>query len=484
MPWLIVALALVSLGGPLVLLDRYDLASQYEDDAFYYFQIAKNVAQGHGFTFDGIHPTNGFHPLWLAALVPIFGVMPGLDWPVRSAGILEALLLGLAGAGVYGALRSRVGRLTAALAGLLLFALPGTRNMLRVGLESALSVFLLMCVWRASLRVGERGVRAWVAVGIACAFAALARLEAVVAIPCLIALERRRLRETPWSLVALGAPATLGVLAYVTWNQVSFGSLIPVSGLVKHFWSATESYALPLGLRLPKGAPSILLGSVMLLVSAAWVRRVKPGWVQPFTNAGAPLLVLVALSIVCVDVASVWYLARWYLGPAVLCGAVLAAVACRPSPTLSKLVCSLALVTAFARVPYTVAAVRSHRLQAHLRGEAADFLRQRFPAGTRIGSWNGGMLGYYSGQRLVMLDGLANSPAFYRRALAGADLAGYLRDEQIEWLATAGCTLGPILWTGRFDVLKRVEGLYRIVGPMSLSPGPDPCDSMVLWKRR
>ncbi|MGZ4726103.1 MAG: hypothetical protein ACXWB2_00140, partial [Acidimicrobiales bacterium] len=38
------------------------------DDAFYYFGIARNVAHGHGSTFDGIDPTNGYHPLWMLVL--------------------------------------------------------------------------------------------------------------------------------------------------------------------------------------------------------------------------------------------------------------------------------------------------------------------------------------------------------------------------------------------------------------------------------
>ena len=42
-----------------------------QDDAFYYFTIARNVALGEGPTFDGVAPTNGFHPLWLLFLVPL-----------------------------------------------------------------------------------------------------------------------------------------------------------------------------------------------------------------------------------------------------------------------------------------------------------------------------------------------------------------------------------------------------------------------------
>ena len=56
------------------------------DDAFYYFGIARNVAEGHGSTFDGINLTNGYHPLWMLLSVPVFGL--GLD----GTGAVRALL--------------------------------------------------------------------------------------------------------------------------------------------------------------------------------------------------------------------------------------------------------------------------------------------------------------------------------------------------------------------------------------------------------
>ena len=42
----------------------------WQDDAFYYLQVARNVALGRGFTFDGHTPTNGF-PLFQLLLVPV-----------------------------------------------------------------------------------------------------------------------------------------------------------------------------------------------------------------------------------------------------------------------------------------------------------------------------------------------------------------------------------------------------------------------------
>jgi hypothetical protein len=38
------------------------------DDALFYVVIANHFAHGLGSTFDGINPTNGYHPLWMVLL--------------------------------------------------------------------------------------------------------------------------------------------------------------------------------------------------------------------------------------------------------------------------------------------------------------------------------------------------------------------------------------------------------------------------------
>jgi len=52
----------------------------FEDDAYFYFQIAKNILDLGQSTFDGISTTNGYHPLWMAILVAV-GV------PLKLAGV-------------------------------------------------------------------------------------------------------------------------------------------------------------------------------------------------------------------------------------------------------------------------------------------------------------------------------------------------------------------------------------------------------------
>ncbi len=56
--------------------DAQNLSNRWfiRDDAYYYFKVAQNISEGHGSTFDGINPTNGYHPLWLWINIPIFAL--------------------------------------------------------------------------------------------------------------------------------------------------------------------------------------------------------------------------------------------------------------------------------------------------------------------------------------------------------------------------------------------------------------------------
>jgi len=47
------------------------------DDAGYYFAIARNFCLGYGLSFDRLHPTNGFNPLYPLVLIPLDKLLPG-----------------------------------------------------------------------------------------------------------------------------------------------------------------------------------------------------------------------------------------------------------------------------------------------------------------------------------------------------------------------------------------------------------------------
>ena len=66
---LLAIVVILSLSLDVLFLDCHVFADALVDDSFYYSQIARQVAMGHGFTFDGLHRTNGFQPLWLFLLI-------------------------------------------------------------------------------------------------------------------------------------------------------------------------------------------------------------------------------------------------------------------------------------------------------------------------------------------------------------------------------------------------------------------------------
>lgn len=244
------------------------------DDSFYYLQVARHVAGGLGSTFDGVEPTNGYHPLWMWLLVPVQAVTRGApEVSLRAALLLSGLLGFFSLWMLQRLLLARVGT-WASVTGLLLFAWPRIFGLTTNLLESGLVLLLLLAVvWVLYLggeapwlrgrggtmpRVPERSdtlprTRAWVPVvlfGALFGTACLARLDTVF-LPAafgLIGLHAAWRRRFPWDDEAAPVRSRVGSLAatvevlavavamvvpYLAWNLAQFGHLQPVSGFVK-----------------------------------------------------------------------------------------------------------------------------------------------------------------------------------------------------------------------------------------------------------
>jgi len=60
------------------------------EDGFYYFKIAQNAARGFGPTFDGLHLTNGYHPLWMFCLMSVYWLTNDLETGLFYGTLLQA----------------------------------------------------------------------------------------------------------------------------------------------------------------------------------------------------------------------------------------------------------------------------------------------------------------------------------------------------------------------------------------------------------
>lgn len=77
-PWFEILLVTILMAISLyaALSDAQNLSWRWftRDDAYYYFKVAQNISEGRGSTFDGLNPSNGYHPLWMLVCIPIFAL--------------------------------------------------------------------------------------------------------------------------------------------------------------------------------------------------------------------------------------------------------------------------------------------------------------------------------------------------------------------------------------------------------------------------
>ena len=227
------------------------------DDGYYYFVTARNIASGLGVTFDGIAPTNGFHPLWMLLITPIFA-LPGQILPLRVLAALLILINAATAALVYRLAAQRLDPGVAFLTGLAFALLPQIHDYTaRGGMEAGLSALLMVLVLDRLAAADPGNWRDLAIAGSVGALVFLARLDNVFlagfAGLALLLKGRPDLRDrAAWGpLFARGAayfvPLAIAVAGFMLWSQVGFGTPTPVSGQVKRWWGtlANSPYGFP-----------------------------------------------------------------------------------------------------------------------------------------------------------------------------------------------------------------------------------------------
>ncbi len=446
--------------------DIAELGARYQliDDAYYYLEIADNLRRGCGASFDCLHPTNGYHPLWLLLLTGLSAVHPsqgdGQVWLMQGLGIallLAAILLTM--------LLARRAMPAARVAPLVPAALLATNPSLFYvavnGLETPaafLALALLGLACHAALsRPSPAGPswRATLAVALAGALAFLARLDyAIVAAGALSALllaDIVRTRRIAARSVAAIALFGLAVATYLLLNLALFDAALPGSGSIKQTPFLDR---LTLGaLHGPAGAVSALLWPLRFIT---W-----PG--NPWLLAFAGALTAAAVAVSWRDsparlrdlflLLSGWVHAALYLllqssGPeyyflplilsVAWSAALLAGWAEGRLHQLSATGIAIALAALAVAGPLAADGVLDRdrpvvpwRLD---RLRAIAWMNETLPPGSVVGSWWSGAVGYYSRHTVINLDGLVNSRDFVE-VLRNCRLADYLLENGVTHLA-------------------------------------------------
>jgi hypothetical protein len=488
-------------------------ASQFQDDTFYYLVTAANFLHLGRFTFDGTNVTNGFQPLWMAAIVAAYKVIGPDSAPelrIFAVTLLEKTLLGLAvGACVLFFARSlrqnrpwAIGYLAAALVLLCPFYFVFDQ-----GMETTLAALLLLIVIRALL--SDR----FVTLGVALALLFLTRLDTAVfvATPLLlwIFLKAPRAKDR-WLAIAIFATT---FACYVGINLATTGHAVPISGVLKSSfpvlrWQAaffTEPITLAgmfgwgsllRGINIVECTGLVVLG-LALIAAARPPRDVR----QKLFMLGAVATLLIANLLMFQK----WeksidprYLAMPMLVATVFFANAVGLVAGRlgewlprrlavSSPTVGASGTAVAVPRATAvagtllrMLPLLlVGGLLLAEADAHLSrfGDIVqrrdDAIKQLFleidrtlPPDAILAGTDVGALAFWTRRRVVNLDGVINNFE-YQEYLRAGDLRGYLRRQGVTFIATA-------LWDRAQTYTGRpIEPMYRQVLDPPAEQGTD-----------
>jgi hypothetical protein len=215
------------------------------DDSFYAFQIARNVAHGHGATFDGIHATSGFQPLYVLTLVPLYWIAgDNATLPIQIALVFATLLTVGTAYLLYRLIVRRASDLAALIAvGAWGFS-PVVIRQAANGLETALALFLFalsVTYYLERVRpVPDASRRTFVVLGILLGLSMLARVDLgfLALAMCLdyLFVVRSQLRTEPrairWrgNLVVATAMCALISAPWLMYAMATAGTPVPEGG--------------------------------------------------------------------------------------------------------------------------------------------------------------------------------------------------------------------------------------------------------------
>ncbi|MBN2070756.1 MAG: glycosyltransferase family 39 protein [Candidatus Krumholzibacteriota bacterium] len=224
------------------------------DDSFYAFQIARNIAGGNGISFDSIHSTTGFQPLYVFMLVPVYMLCgTSCTIPIHVALSLLSIFTTFTALLIYRIARRYVAR-AASLAAAGLWAIsPIVTKQTANGLETAITTFMIalsIYYYLSRVRPATRpiSIRFFI-LGIFLGLTVLSRIDSVFLVLTILLdyLLLLRKRKSPVSVLLSLSLIPLGVIVlYGPWlifNFMQSGSALQDSGTATRYLSlAYASY--------------------------------------------------------------------------------------------------------------------------------------------------------------------------------------------------------------------------------------------------
>lgn len=452
------------------------LSKVLPDDAFYYFTIARNISEGYGITFDRLAPTNGFHPLWLALITPVFSLLEG-DKPIHAVLLLSSLMDAVSMLIAYRLVKRLTGQPEAGvLAGLLYFLNPFVWMYSINGLETSLNVMLIALTAERFVAIGYKTaprMSDYLMLGSLLGLAVLARTDNVflVASCGLVILLQRQiaLSQRIKRLLAVGIAIAFFTAPWFMWNYLTFGSIIQVSGSILPYlerqifvldspppaagttpfehtlfflYEGLASTLIYAGFgRLNHIEGAFLIAALLLILggtvigTAAWVREKLWKWTR---QTGFLILFIVPLYLFHQGIR--WVYREWYALPITWTLMILVSFSCAAfvkaieerihdkKRWYVRIWVILGLLLLLRNYDFWLLGLYPSQITF------IDLVHDinRLPDNARVGVSDSGFAGYRAQRQIVNLDGVVNNEA--AQAIRDGELMSYLLDQGIGYI--------------------------------------------------
>lgn len=413
----------------------------FPDDAFYYLEPARHFVRFGRPSFDGLHATNGFHPLHFL-LVSLVAWPDGKDVQLAATFLLTAAITLFALSCLVRTACSRRSRHVGNL--LLLLSLPPGIALFvtNAGMEACTTLCATVCLWRtgaAALGHQLQNQRRNLLFGLVLAAFLLARLDNLIAGSVLVLYVAARLLRPHTAIAArtkfaMAASVFLPPLVlcggYLILNLATTGHAVPINAFVKlqeptplavSWQSATRGSMAGFILGVAPLCLSLLVLGRGLLDARGQRRLWKTKWAPLMALNAGNILFFVYL----VGWASNFH--RWYF--AFPCAIALIDVACwmseferrrharrstrgaraalpsRAGFALTAILLLVNLSTCYAFLTWfgNRPASTSYQLL-----QVAHKLNECVPSSAVVGTYDAGVVGFFSEATVINMDGLCN----------------------------------------------------------------------------
>lgn len=438
----------------LVLLSRFTHGGNrfltfFEDDFFYYLVVARNLAHHGVSTFNGIQPTNGYHPLWLlinTLLYRVFGDREALF-------VTLVLLVWLLVCGAYRELRRAQGSLHASDGyGLAcaLFSLTFLAVVSRTGMEVSLTLFFLALFWHrmAAQPLEDQTYRGAMVSGLLASGIVLSRIDAlmiVVVYGALTLYKPRGTRKAALRSLAWFGLGLLPVAVYFVFNRVEFGAFLPISGIAKNLKEGLIPSASTIKSLLAPRLVNVLLTWPACVIEVLFLLHLlrRPQKDDASDRGGQRVLLCVFLHPVLfyavLSITSDWPIWTWYYYPLVPLAALLGPAALGDFKLIrgKALMRGLTAAVGCMAVLVLVSFVRPNATEVLIYQQAMELqgFVKTHPGRYAMGG-GAGMPSYLMSAPVIQLEGLTGDAPFVELLKRKEPLVKALGELQVDYYAT------------------------------------------------